>query len=345
MGPIDRERTSKPMSGSARASRWLLVAAIAGSALAVGSVHTVTLCVVAGVLAAATALAWWNAEPMEARPAATLLVVVGASLTGYTAFQCLPLPIGWLAVLAPHNADVWSRALSPLHEAGPRWAPLTLDPTATRIEMLKGVVYLLAFVTALRIARRRDGTAFLSATVTMTGIVLATAALLHPAFGAHKLFGLYEPGPGIAERHLAPLMNPNNLAGYLNVALCLAFASTLSPQPAIPRPIAAAVALFLGATQLWVASRGGVVAMALGIVVVLAVHEVGADATRPNGRDVVAGRWLRGGGRCGLHRAWRVGRRASSELLQADVSKLTMFDPRDADAAICHVLWLWTRCV
>jgi hypothetical protein len=33
-------------------------------------------------------------------------------------------------VIAPHNADVWSRALSPLHEPGPSWAPITLDPTA-----------------------------------------------------------------------------------------------------------------------------------------------------------------------------------------------------------------------
>jgi len=39
---------SSPMT---RASRWVLAAAIAGSALAVGTVHTITLCVVTGVLA------------------------------------------------------------------------------------------------------------------------------------------------------------------------------------------------------------------------------------------------------------------------------------------------------
>jgi cytochrome bd-type quinol oxidase subunit 1 len=54
-----------------RASRWVLAAAIAGSALAVGTVHTVTLCVVTGVLAVAAVLAWWGAEPMKARSAAT----------------------------------------------------------------------------------------------------------------------------------------------------------------------------------------------------------------------------------------------------------------------------------
>jgi len=125
---------SSPMT---RASRWVLAAAIAGSALAVGTVHTITLCVVTGVLAVAAVLAWWGAEPMKARSAATLLLFTGIGLTAYTALQCVPMPIGWLAVIAPHNADVWSRALSPLHEPGPSWAPISLDPIATRVEVLK----------------------------------------------------------------------------------------------------------------------------------------------------------------------------------------------------------------
>ena len=95
-----------------------------------GTVHTVTLCIVTAVLAVAAVLAWWGAEPMKARSAATLLLFTGIGLTAYTALQCVPMPIGWLAVIAPHNADVWSRALAPLHEPGPSWAPISLDPTA-----------------------------------------------------------------------------------------------------------------------------------------------------------------------------------------------------------------------
>ena len=44
----------------APASRWLLALGISGSALAVGTVHTVTLCVVTGVLAVAAVLGWWG---------------------------------------------------------------------------------------------------------------------------------------------------------------------------------------------------------------------------------------------------------------------------------------------
>jgi hypothetical protein len=155
----------------AQASRWLLALGISGSALAVGTVHTVTLCVVTGVLAAAAVLGWWGAEPMRARAPATILLFTGIGLTAFTALQCVPMPIGWLAAIAPHNAEVWSRVLLPLGEPGPRWAPITLDPIATRVEVLKGVAYLLAFVTALRVARRKDGVTFLSGVIVATALV------------------------------------------------------------------------------------------------------------------------------------------------------------------------------
>ncbi|MGH7297729.1 MAG: O-antigen ligase family protein, partial [Polyangiaceae bacterium] len=120
----------------ARAGRWVFAVALSGSALAVGSVHTVTLCIVTLALGVAACMAWWGAEPMKTRSAANLLFFTGAGLTTYTALQCVPMPIGWLKRIAPHNADIWSRALAPLHEAGPTWAPISLDPTATRVEVL-----------------------------------------------------------------------------------------------------------------------------------------------------------------------------------------------------------------
>jgi tetratricopeptide (TPR) repeat protein len=272
MGTTER---NVPLSTASRASRWLLAIAVGGAALAIGTIHTVTLCVITVALAVAAILAWWSAEPIKVRPPATLLLFTGVGLVAYTAFQCLLMPIGWLAVIAPHNADVWSRALVPLHEHGPRWAPITLDPIGSRIEVLKGVAYLLTFVTALRIAHRREGVGFLSAVIVVTGILLAVAALLHPAFGARKVFGIYEPGFGIEDVHIAPLLNPNHLAGYLNVAFCLTLAASLSREPRVPRAIAIALTVFLGATQVWVASRGGIVAMVLGAVLVatLAINE------------------------------------------------------------------------
>ena len=308
----------------ARASRWLLAAAIAGSALAVGTVHTITLCIVTGVLAVAAVLTWWWAEPVRTRTPATLLLFTGVGLTVYTALQCVPMPIGWLAAIAPYNADVWSRALTPLHEPGPVWAPVSLDPVASRAEVLKGTAYLLAFVTALWIARRREGAAFLSATIVVTGLALAAAAILHPAFGAHKLFGVYSPGPGIAERHIAPLLDPNTLAGYVDVAICITLAALLAPEPRVPRPIAAAVVLLLGATQVWIASRGGIVCMVLGVVIVVAIARLGRARRAAAGATLSLVSGIAAAVGAGLI-ALGQSNDAANELLDTNVSKLRMF--------------------
>ena len=320
---LGRERSRSQSSQAARASRWLLALALSGGALVVGASHTVTLCVVAIVVAASVVVGWWGAHPMKVRSAATVLLVTGIGLTAYTALQCVPWPVGWLAVFAPHNADVWSRALTPLHEAAPSWAPITLDPPGSRIELLKGVVYVLGFVAALRVAQRRDGAAFLSGVVIVTGLLLALAAVLHPAFGARKLYGIYDPGPGIAEAHIAPLMNPNNLAGYINVAFCLSLAALWSREPRVPRAITATAAVLLAGTQVWVASRGGVIAMVLGAVAVAGI------VLSEKARRVDARVWLTVG--CGA--ATLLGGmlivlgsldRAQNELFTADVTKFSV---------------------
>jgi tetratricopeptide (TPR) repeat protein len=314
-------------AGTARewATRGALALAIAGSALAVGSVHTTTLCAVTAVLAVAAALAWWGTEPTRVRSSATLLVFTGIGLTAYTALQCVPLPIHVLAAIAPHNADVWSRALAPLHEAGPAWAPISLDPVATRIEVLKGVAYLLAFVTALKLARNRNGVEFVSGVLTVTGLLLAAAALLHPAFGTKKLFGLYEPPTSMLQRHVAPLMNPNNLAGYLNLALCAALSRGLSREPRFPRPLLLAASLILMATQLWVASRGGVATMVLGVLLVLGVTYLGRSTRR---RGIGASLSMGAGvaAACGAALAvLGASEDAANELFDTDSSKLVLF--------------------
>lgn len=317
-------RVTAPLTTTA-VSRWLLAIAVGGSALAVGAVHAITLCVVAALLAAAAFLAWWRSEPTRVRTPATVLLITGIGLTVYSVFQCVPMPIGWLASIAPHNADVWSRALVALREAGPSWAPLSLDPGATRVEVLRGVTYTLAFVTAVRVARQKEGVAFLTGVVIITGLLLAAAALLHPAFGAKKLFGLYEPPTGILERHVAPLMNPNNLAGYLNLALCLALARTLAREPRFPRPLLAASVLLLVATQLWVASRGGVVAMVAGVLIVAGLTYVGRASQR---RGIGAVPSLITAGIAALAVVLIVlggSEDATNELMETDSSKFLLF--------------------
>ena len=299
-----------------RVPGWLLACAMAGAALGVGAVHAAVLCAVAGVLVVASLFAASDFPRGLARPEATVLLVTSMTLTGATVLQCVPMPSWALAVLSPHAADVWSRALAPLHEPGPAWAPISVDPQATRVEALKGCVYVIAFFVAVGVARRTTGRIFLSGAIVAIAVVLATAALLHPAFGATRLYGVYEPGPGIFGRHIAPLLNPNHLAAYLNLGFCVALSAATASTPPAPRPLSAAVALFLAATQLWVASRGGVATMVLGAALVLSLSR-GARA-RLQWLTLVTGVAVVGATLAVVFASADI----KDELLQTDVSKV-----------------------
>jgi tetratricopeptide (TPR) repeat protein len=264
------------------AARWLLAAIVVGSALAVGSLHTSVLCVVVVALAVATFLAWYGAEPFRARPAATVLLFTGVGLTGWTLLQALPLPAGVVAVLAPANADTWSRALLPLKEPGPAWTSLSLDPYASRVQVLRGVAYLLAFLTALRVAHRREGSIFLERTIVISAAIVAMAALLHPAFGATKVFGVYQPVNTYAflPKHVGPLLNSNHLSGYMVLGACVALGIVVSPRAMTSRAFAGAVVLVMIGTQLWASSRGGTLAMVMGLVLVPGVTLISSRGER-----------------------------------------------------------------
>jgi tetratricopeptide (TPR) repeat protein len=271
---MDRARGwASPASRAAwreQVGRWLLVATILLSALGLGGLHTPVLAAVAVLGTIATGLLWWDTEPLQPRPAATALVLTGVGLIVWTLLQRLPLPRSLLAAIAAENADVWARCLSPLREDGPSLASISLEPIASSVQILRGITYVIVFIGALRVARRQAGVAFLERALIASAVAIAAAALVHPALGARKVFGLYEPKEalGIDLHHLAPLLNMNHLAAYVNIGLLLAFGSVVERREALPRPPALATVLVLGATTVWTLSRGGTAAMVLGVLLV-----------------------------------------------------------------------------
>ena len=51
------------------------------------------------------------------------------------------MPMRFLEVIAPANADVWSRAALPLGEPAPAFAPLSMDPAGSFIEVQRWFSY------------------------------------------------------------------------------------------------------------------------------------------------------------------------------------------------------------
>src|SRR5690349_754529 len=100
--------------------KWGLAVLVAASALAMGSLHTPWLIVMAVLAAVSAVLLWLHPAPRITR-ASRIVSIVAVGLVGVCVLQVIPLPAGLVRAIAPTNADVWARALTPLREAGPAW--------------------------------------------------------------------------------------------------------------------------------------------------------------------------------------------------------------------------------
>jgi hypothetical protein len=260
-------RSSDEATLHERLGAILLAVMLVASVLAIGTLGAPTLGVVCAGFAVCTFLLWFPAAPATTRTPATVLLVSALGLTLYTAVQRIPLPRSLLAALAPKNADIWARALAPLHEPGPAWAPISLDPNATSLQIARGVTYALAFVSCLRVARSGKGVVLLERTLIGSSALIAVIALAHPALGFQKVYGVYTPRTDAAV--IGPLLNSNHLAAYVNIGLIVALASLFSSRPVAPRIVLGFLVTSFVATEVWVASRGAVATMLVGMLLVV----------------------------------------------------------------------------
>jgi tetratricopeptide (TPR) repeat protein len=254
-----------------RAGKWLLAALVPASALALGSLPNEVLVLMSAAAALACGLLWYEHDVRTSRASRFVLLAL-VLLVGWTILQAVPLPAGLVRVLAPANADIWDRALSPLREPGPAWHSLSVAPGATRVEVLRGFFYGCVLLAALRVASLENGERFLVRLVVFSSVLMAVAALAHTAFGAEKVFGVYRPRELYAypAGRFSPLLNKNHLAAYLDVGACVATAALVSGR-SMPRALSASAALVLAATSVWQGSRGGFAALALGTVVAVSL--------------------------------------------------------------------------
>ncbi len=252
--------------------KWVFAVGIVGAALAIGALDRRVLCVVAAVITIGAMFVLTATPYFRPRRCASMLVYVALGLLAFTAFQAIPLPAHVVSILSPHAADIWARCLRPLGEAGPAWHPLTVDPPATHLEILRGTTYLVALVGALAIARERDGVRFLVRVLIAGGVLVAIGSVVHAALGLDKVYGFVKPKTVVAS--IAPLLNSNHAGGYVNIALVLVASATLAKTPSIPRFPAVIVLLGLVGFEVWNASRGAVATMLVGLVALFALQRL-----------------------------------------------------------------------
>ncbi|MFT3775294.1 MAG: O-antigen ligase family protein [Minicystis sp.] len=133
------------------------------------------------------------------------------------------------------------------------------------VEVLKWVTYAAVFVAASA-AAARHGAVWGVLTVFGAALVAALATLGHGIVGATKVYGLYQPSFHAIAWHIGPLLNPNNLAGYLNLGALCGLGLLLSHKPPLPRWILGLGVALIVAIDVGSASRAGVLALPVGVV-------------------------------------------------------------------------------
>src|SRR5262249_3281923 len=142
----------------------------------------------------------------------------------------------------------------------------------------KLLTYAAVLVTAISVGARR-GLGWGARAVFLVAVVVAVVTFGHGLIGARRVYGFYEPTFAVARWKVGPLLNPNNLAGYLSVGILCGMGLMLSRRPELPRvAVALGVAALLGVVFLS-GSRAGVVAAICGIgLLALCVRKIHRSA-------------------------------------------------------------------
>jgi hypothetical protein len=291
--PSDHDDVPLPPGGGRRARRErgeirpddqivaaaLLAGTVVVSVLAIGAVHLPVLLVVAALAFGAAGVAIHRQSLGRDGLIVPLPALVCVALSAYTLLQIVPLPIRWLEVVAPTAADIWERALLPFGEQGPRWASLSLDPGASAVEALKWAVYGAVFTAAATVSSRHGASLGLHVVVG-AAVLAALVTLGHGLADATRVYGLYQPEFQALAWHVGPLLNPNNLAGYLNLGAIVGLGLMLADRPHLPRWILGlGVSLVVG-IGLTSASRAGVASLLVGVAALALFTRRRADERR-----------------------------------------------------------------
>ena len=256
-----------------------------------------------------------------------------AGLLVWTSLQALPLPCGFVEVLSRSAVDTLRTARAALGGPRPQLCTLSHDPGATGEEVIKGIAIVATLFTAsvltLRGARRDALWVAAASSLSMSVIALA-----HAVLQLDQVYGVYQPVELKRALLLAPLMNPNNLGGFVAVGVPLWIGLTHRHQQREVRWIGRGAAMICAAVAVLTLSRGAIAQTICGFLLMLWFTRIAPRRSRlrsPNApRKSLWTRWLDSAGvvitgaaavSCVVYIA---GERVASELENRDLGKLRL---------------------
>ncbi len=209
-------------------------------------------------------------------------ILFAACIIGFDLFVAVPLPHFLVRLLSPQTASVWADALDPIGQKI-NWHSISLEPFASTLDALRVALYLLFFLAIRSVIRTPGGNVRVERALLAATCTLAAVAMIHPALGAERVFGLYKPETSRGIR-LTPLLNPNHLAAYLSPGILLAIQQAQDRKPSIPRVYTWCALAVCSVTMAFAASRGGTLALAIGAVALVLTRRSGKQRITASAR-------------------------------------------------------------
>ncbi|MDH3729210.1 MAG: O-antigen ligase family protein, partial [Myxococcales bacterium] len=225
-------------------------------------------------MAAVTGLLTSHSAPVanDASASARLLDWLVIAAVAWTGLQLLPLPTAVVSYFVPESVDAWNAADALLHRTPHSWIPLSLDPGATLLELAKGSAIVTMYLVGRVLAASRRRHLVLIAVGT-SGAAMALVAFGHRVSNAEKVFGLYEPVYA-GTRLLAPLMNENHLGGFMALVTPILLGLALDSRRRESQVAWAMSAVACGVAGVLSFSRGGILALGVGLALYVIVYAV-----------------------------------------------------------------------
>lgn len=226
-----------------------------------GAAQRGAVIVTSGLLLITTLMGWRTLR------APSLLVWPLLACGSWTLLALVPMPMSLLDAISPRASELWAGSMHLFAASAPRWATVSIDPGATWLEALKWVAYALVAWSSATLTQSRGFNAVLGS-VFLVAVFLAMASLTVAAFQG-DLAWLAGGSHRETTRVSSFLINPNNLAGYLNLGGFCGLGLVASRRPPVSRTVLALGGCVVLASSVWSGSRAGVAVLVVSSLVLV----------------------------------------------------------------------------
>lgn len=246
----------------------------------------VVLAMVAGPLMIASASTWASAilttlvfvaaavalagDPREARTLVRSRAFVAVVLLGGVALvQVLPLPCSWVGALSPVAARA-HEATSLLLTEKSNTCTISMAAGSSDRRLLEHSAWICAAVVVVALQRRKLEGRLVDGVLVAIAVTLAVT-ILHVAFDAHSVFGVYVPSDAVP-RFMGPILNDNHLGAFLGAGVPLLLGRAADRRESTRRWAWSVAAAVLALTAFATLSRSSVLGVAVGVALFFSAY-------------------------------------------------------------------------